>query len=165
MTYVRAGLWGVALATLLVAGFGKPAFAESQRLASLGGSQTSGYVSIGNNSGGQVIRFGLQMLKWKRAGHKVRFSGRCASACTIFLALPSKNMCISPGASFHFHSPYGGDARGNKVARSYMLRNYPGWVRAWLSRNGGLGPRLVAMNYSYASRFIRPCAVRTAQAD
>jgi hypothetical protein len=141
------------------------AFAEGERVARLSGSQTQGYVNIGNNSGGQVISFGLQMLKWKRAGHKVRFSGRCASACTLYLALPAKNMCISPGASFHFHAPYGGNARGNIVARSYLLRNYPGWVRTWLSRKGGLGPRLVAMNYGYASRFIKPCAVRTAQAD
>lgn len=165
MTYFKAGLWSLVLSALLLTGSEKAAFAGNERLASRGGSQTNGYVSIGNNSGGQVISFGLQMLKWKRAGHRVRFSGRCASACTIYLALPSKNMCISPGASFHFHSPFGGNSRGNKVARSYMLRNYPGWVRAWLNRNGGLGSRLVAMNYSYASKFIRPCAVRTAQND
>jgi hypothetical protein len=163
MTYVKAGLWGVVLTTLLVTGFDKAALAESDRVTGLSVSQTSGYVNIGNRSGGQVVSFGLQMLKWKRAGHKIRFSGRCASACTLYLALPSKNMCISPGASFHFHAPYGGNARGNKVAKSYMLRNYPDWVRAWLGRNGGLGPRLVAMHYSYASRFIRPCAVQTAQ--
>lgn len=160
------GVVGLALFTsVLLCSAGGQAEAESRtRLAQIG-SSTGQQVTISNNSGGQVIRFGLQMLKWKRGGHKIRFAGRCASACTIYLALSPKNVCLSSGASFHFHNPYGASASGNRMARSYLLRNYPGWVRAWLTRNGGLSQRVLVMNYSYASRFLRPCATRTAQAD
>lgn len=139
--------------------------ASDNRIASKGQVRYLSYTNIGNNSGGHVINYALQTLKWKKSGRKIRFSGRCASACTLYLGLPAENMCISPGASFHFHAPYGASARGNRIARSYMLRTYPGWVRAWLNRNGGLNSRLVAMNYSYASRFIKSCATLTAQSN
>jgi len=128
------------------------------RLANQGDSRNATFIDVGNSNGGQMISFALQALKWKRSGSRIRFSGRCASACTLYLALSPSKMCIIPSGSFYFHAPYGADAHGNQIARSYMLRFYPGWVRWWLSKNGGLGARVLAMDYSYASQFIRPCS-------
>jgi hypothetical protein len=136
--------------------------AEGKRgVASLGDSALSGYVDIGNNPGGRLIDFAIQTLKWKKSGTRIRFSGRCVSGCTLYLALSPNRLCISPGASFHFHAPYGVSRRGKRVAISYMLRSYPAWVRSWLNQKGGLGSRFVVMDYGYASRFIRSCKVRT----
>jgi hypothetical protein len=75
----------------------------------------------------------------------------------MYLGLASSQTCISPGASFTFHSPFGASRRGNKVAQAFMMRNYPGWVKSWIRSKGGLSRGLKTMNYDYASRFIRSC--------
>lgn len=114
-------------------------------------------VSIGSDRGGYVINYGLRMLRWRKNGTQVRFGGRCQSACTLYLGLASSQTCISPGASFSFHLPFGASGRGNKLARDFMMRNYPGWVRSWIRSQGGLSGSMKTMGYGYASRFIKPC--------
>lgn len=114
-------------------------------------------VSIGSDRGGVVIQYGLRMLRWRQNGTRVRFSGSCQSACTLYLGLAPSQTCISPGASFGFHSPFGASGRGNSVAQAFMMRNYPGWVRSWIRSQGGLNSQIKTMSYGYASRFIKPC--------
>ncbi len=119
-------------------------------------------VSIGADRGGVLIQYGLRMLRWRANRTRVRFNGRCQSACTLFLGLAASQVCISPGASFSFHLPYGSSPRGNRIARDFMMRNYPGWVRSWILSQGGLGSGMKTMAYGYASRFIKPCGSRFA---
>jgi hypothetical protein len=115
-------------------------------------------VTIRGDRGGQVIQYALQMKRMERSGSKVRFAGRCDSACTLYLALPRKQTCVMPGASFGFHLPYGASRDGNRIAASYMMRNYPGWVRSWIRANGGLGRGIKTMSYSYARQYLPTCA-------
>jgi hypothetical protein len=148
------------LAACLVAVCGDGALAGKKvRLASLPSNNdySPRAVSIGSDSGGMVINYGLRMLRWRQNGTKVRFSGSCRSACTLYLGLASSQTCISPGASFGFHSPFGASSRGNRVAQAFMMRNYPGWVRSWIRSRGGLSGSIKTMSYGYASRFIKPC--------
>lgn len=139
--------------------------APKKRFASL--PQNNDYspstVSIGSDRGGVVINYGLRMLRMRQNGTKVRFSGSCQSACTLYLGLASNQTCISPGASFGFHSPYGSNARGNRVAQAFMMRNYPGWVKSWIRSQGGLSGGIKTMSYGYASRFIKPCGSAVAR--
>jgi hypothetical protein len=120
-------------------------------------------VSIGSDRGGYVAIYGLRMLRLRQNGTKIRFSGRCQSACTLYLGLSPSQMCIRPGASFSFHSPFDASARGNRVAQMFMMRNYPGWVRSWISSQGGLSGRMKTMSYAHASRFIKPCGSAVAK--
>lgn len=115
-------------------------------------------VSISNNSGGRIIDYAKKAAQFRNSGAMVRFTGRCDSACTLYLALPKHQTCISPGAYFRFHSPSARSQRSARMAQSYMMRKYPGWVKSWIARNGGLSGRLVTMDYSYASKFMRSCA-------
>jgi hypothetical protein len=131
----------------------------------LGPSRNHNYHRIGSDRGGYVVQYALRMLKLKQSGKPVQFGGRCQSACTVYLALPRSQICISPGASFGFHAPYGAGTNGNRVARNYMLNSYPGWVRSWIGSRGGLSSRLITMDYAYASKFMRTCGVATAQRD
>jgi hypothetical protein len=132
--------------------------AKKQRLANLPpNNDYARSVSIGSDRGGVVINYGLRMLRWRQNGTKIRFSGSCQSACTLYLGLAPSQVCISPGASFSFHSPFGASSRGNRVAQAYMMRNYPGWVKAWIRGQGGLSGRMKTMGYGYAARFIKPC--------
>jgi hypothetical protein len=130
-----------------------------------GPSRNHNYHRIGSDRGGYVVQYALRMLKLRQSGKPVQFGGSCQSACTIYLALPRSQTCISPGASFGFHAPYGAGTKGNRYARTYMLNSYPGWVRSWISGRGGLSSRLITMNYAYASKFMRPCGTATAQGD
>ncbi|MFN4143947.1 hypothetical protein [Aestuariivirga sp.] len=132
-------------------------------LASLGAAEASlarkqKVVNISGDRGGVVITYALKVLKAKENERFVRVSGSCASACTLYLSMPKERICITRNASFKFHLPYGASRKGNQVAAQYLMRNYPGWVRSWISSNGGLSPNLKTMPYSYASRFLATCA-------
>lgn len=133
--------------------------------ASVGASAVPSFGSnvktIRNDSGGYLIDYVLRVKKLERASGKVRFAGRCDSACTMFLTMRGSGSCIMPGASFGFHLPYGVSARGNQIAANYMMKSYPGWVRNWIYSNGGLSSGIKRMNFAYASRFIQPCETTT----
>ena len=131
-----------------------------------------GSLSIAGDRGGYVMTYALRMLKLKQSGRQVQFRGSCDSACTLYLALPRNRVCVTPNASFNFHLPYGASAAGNRVATSYMLNSYPGWVRSWISSRGGLSHNLISMRYDHVSKFLPTCRVaarsptlRLAQSD
>ncbi|MDO9414799.1 hypothetical protein [Pararhizobium sp.] len=128
----------------------------------LAGSTSSAFAlpsvyTIRHDMGGHVIDYAIKMKRMEQDGRSVRFAGRCDSACTLFLGLPSAQTCITPAAKFGFHLPFGSSARGNKVAANFLIKTYPGWVRTWLRANGGLNNSLKTMTYQYASRFIDTC--------
>jgi len=114
--------------------------------------------TIRADRGGEVITYAIRMKEMEESGRRVRFSGRCDSACTLYLALPSSQICITQRASFGFHLPYGASARGNRVAANYMVRQYPRWVKSWIMNNGGLGKRIKRMDYAHASKYLPTCA-------
>lgn len=117
-------------------------------------------ITIRGDRGGELIRYARAVRKAARNGNLVRIGGHCDSACTLYLALPRKQLCLLPGATFRFHHPYGSSKRNNRIAAQYMMRAYPGWVRSWLGKRGGLNSRLKAINYDTASRHITPCEKR-----
>jgi hypothetical protein len=119
-------------------------------------------VRISNDRGGYVIQYASKLETLKQAGTQVQFTGRCLSACTLYLALPKSQTCVASRASFTFHAAYGSSPRGNQIATSYMLNKYPSWVRSWISTQGGLSRRLITMPYGYVSKHMRPCETATA---
>ena len=116
-------------------------------------------VSIFNNSGGMIVLFALKVAEYRDAGTLVKFSGRCDSACTLFLSLPKQQTCINRGAYFRFHAPSARSSRSERSAQAFMMTKYPDWVRSWIQGKGGLSSRLFRMDYAYASRFIPGCGV------
>lgn len=115
-------------------------------------------VSIGNDSGGVVAEYALQRARWEKAGTKVRFDGRCASACTMFLALPPENLCITRNAVFLFHTPTSPERSARVKARDYITSSYPDWVMAWIDDHGGLSRTMLRLDYRDASRHLPTCA-------
>lgn len=113
--------------------------------------------TIRGDSGGVILRYALRVKKMEKRGSFVRFAGRCDSACTLFLGMPKNKVCLTRGAYFRFHRPYGSTAKNNAIAARFMMRNYPGWVRSWINRNGGLTGRLKTMDYGYASQYLPKC--------
>ncbi|MCS6623233.1 hypothetical protein N0B44_09945 [Roseibacterium beibuensis] len=118
------------------------------------------YVIVASGNGGSVIDYARRASQVRATGATVQFSGRCQSACTLYLSAPRQNVCLMPGASFTFHAAYGSNPDFNRWATNYMLDRYPSWVQAWIAAHGGLSRRLLRMDYSYASRFIPTCEGR-----
>jgi len=142
--------------------FGAAAFSLAVALGADAGLAASKQtpIWISGDRGGHVIRYALKVAKAKQSGQRVAIGGRCASACTLYLSMPKAKMCVSKGAQFAFHMPYGASSRSNRLAAAYMMRKYPSWVRSWISRNGGLRSRMITMNYAYASKFLPTCTAR-----
>ena len=129
--------------------------AQAVTFSELSESQLS--VSIANNSGGNIASFAVEAAGYRNAGTMVRFSGRCDSACTLFLGLPSNQTCVSEGSYFRFHSPTAGSARSQHIAQNYLMTKYPGWVRNWIAQHNGLSHQLITMDYSVTSQHMQTC--------
>ena len=114
-------------------------------------------VTIRNNRGGHLLKFALRAKQLARDNRRVRISGRCSSACTMYLTMPSDLTCITSRASFGFHLPYGASREDNAVAAKYMIRSYPQWVRQWIASKNGLNHSMKTMPYSYASQYMKTC--------
>ena len=121
------------------------------------GSQAAEAVEIGNDTGGYVAEYALRLYEMRETRRKVRFVGVCDSACTLFLALPADQTCITEGTYFRFHAPSAPSASAAEAVATYMMRKYPQWVRAWIDAQGGLTDRLTTMGYVYAQKFMRTC--------
>jgi hypothetical protein len=126
----------------------------------LGPPKPENSITIGRDRGGYVLQYAVRMLQYKRAGTLLRFTGTCASACTLYLALPSRQTCITRNVAFQFHAPYGAGSNGNRAVQKYMIATYPTWVRSWISNNGGLSSATLSMDYAYASKYMKSCAVQ-----
>jgi len=114
-------------------------------------------VDIDGDSGGRLADYALRLYEMKASGSRVRFLGRCDSACTLYLAMPSAAVCVAPGSYFRFHSPFGVSEAGVRSARAYMMQEYPRWVQSWLNAHGGLTSDLVTMSYEDARKHLRAC--------
>jgi hypothetical protein len=125
--------------------------------ASFEGDLPSGVLTIQNEPGGYITDYAMRMMEWRAKGVSVRFTGSCDSACTLYLALPYEQTCITEGASFRFHAPIAETQHARRIAEEYMLNTYPGWVRAWIEAMGGLSGELIRMDYQYAENYMQIC--------
>jgi len=114
-------------------------------------------ITIRGDNGGYITKYAERMQTMLNKGTLVRFSGNCLSACTIYLALPQSQTCVTKNVTFLFHAPFGAGKDGNRIAHNYMMNKYPAWVRRWIASKGGLTTKSLKMKYSYASKYMRTC--------
>jgi hypothetical protein len=115
-------------------------------------------IEIGNDSGGLVAAYAMRMYQLEETKDAVKFVGRCDSACTLFLALPRDQTCVSSGAYFRFHAPSAPTETAAREVQYYMMRKYPKWVQNWINSRGGLTGQLITMDFGYANKYLRVCA-------
>ena len=108
------------------------------------------------SKGGKVKNFALKLEEYQRTGLPVRLSGFCNSSCTLFLALPSDQVCHTHGTTYMFHRSWGGTYAERQLTDHYMWNTYPRWVQIWLYHEGWDAYDRV-MPYSYASQYVRMC--------
>jgi hypothetical protein len=107
-------------------------------------------VRILGSPGGQVGPF-LDLFERVRAsGEIVVIDGPCLSACTLVLSVvPNDRICVTRRAVLGFHAARSIDRRGRLYAEpeasEAVLEAYPGPVRSWIRRRGGLTSRLLLL--------------------
>jgi hypothetical protein len=107
-------------------------------------------IRILGSPGGQVGPF-LDLFERVRAsGETVVIDGPCLSACTLVLSVvPNDRICVTRRAVLGFHAARSIDRRGRLYAEpeasEAVLDAYPGPVRDWIRRRGGLTSRLLLL--------------------
>jgi hypothetical protein len=107
-------------------------------------------IRILGSPGGQVGPF-LDLFERVRAsGEQVVIDGPCLSACTLVLSVvPNDRICVTRRAVLGFHAARSIDRRGRLYAEpeasEAVLEAYPGPVRNWIRRRGGLSSRLLLL--------------------
>jgi hypothetical protein len=119
-------------------------------------------VRILASPGGQVGPFIDMFEKVRNSGERVVIDGPCLSACTLVLSMvPSDRICVTRRAVLGFHAARSMDRRGRLYAEpeasKLVLQAYPGPVRDWIVRRGGLTSRLLLLRGRELSSMYRPC--------
>jgi hypothetical protein len=107
-------------------------------------------IRIIESPGGQVGPFLELFEKVRASGERVVIDGPCLSACTLVLSIvPGTRICVTKRAVLGFHAARSIDRRGRFYAEpeasEAVLQAYPGPVRDWISRRGGLTSRLLLL--------------------
>jgi hypothetical protein len=96
------------------------------------------------------------------SGERVVIDGPCMSACTLVLSIvPRERICVTRRAVLGFHAARSIDRRGKIYAEPeasrLVLEAYPGPVRDWIIRRGGLTSRLLLLRGKELAAMYRPC--------
>ncbi len=129
----------ITLAAALVAGLG-----------AIGPLSASAEVRILASPGGQVGQFLDLFDEVNKSGERVVIDGPCLSACTLVVSMvPATRICVTRRAILGFHAARSVDRRGRTYAEpeasQLVLQAYPGPVRDWIIRHGGLTSRLLLL--------------------
>src|ERR1700739_3235003 len=115
-------------------------------LAGVGASQA--VVRIADDRGGRIGTYVDKYQGLRTSGDTVIIDGLCASACTIVLsAVAHDQICVTSAATLGFHAAWDFGANGRAVtnpeATQMLYSMYPSSVRHWISRRGGVPPRMI----------------------
>jgi hypothetical protein len=119
-------------------------------------------VRILGSPGGQVGPFIDLFDKVRASGERVVIDGPCMSACTLVLSVvPSNRICVTRRAVLGFHAARSIDRRGRTYAEpeasQLVLEAYPGPVRDWIVRRGGLTSHLLLLRGRELAAMYRSC--------
>jgi hypothetical protein len=119
-------------------------------------------VRISNDKGGQIGPYLDAYVSLRKTGQRVMIDGPCLSACTIVLGvMPRDRICVTPRAQLGFHAAWnpGRDGRPvlSQAGTKALWDIYPGEIRTWLKRRGGLKPKMVYLSGSELMSMYRPC--------
>ena len=134
-------------------------------------TSASATVIISDDAGGKMQDYTTHFRQVRDSGEPVVISGRCVSACTMVLGLvPSDRICATPNAVLGFHAAWAFDDSGRRVVSASgtqdLMRTYPGSVRDWIARHGGLTPKMMYLRGRDLAAIVAPCnSSRTASAS
>jgi hypothetical protein len=119
-------------------------------------------VRITNDPGGQIGPYLDKLSTLRSSGQRVIIDGPCLSACTMVLGIvPRERICVTSRAKLGFHAAWNPAADGRVVmshaGTKALWEIYPAHIRAWLSKRGGLKPKMVYLSGSELFAMYPPC--------
>jgi hypothetical protein len=119
-------------------------------------------VRISNDKGGQIGPYLDAFVSLRKSGQNVIIDGPCLSACTIVLGIvPRDRICVTRRAQLGFHAAWNPGSNGRPILSQAGTKAlwdlYPGEIRAWLKRRGGLKPKMVFLSGPELSAMYRAC--------
>jgi len=129
-------------------------------IAGVGASQA--VVRIADDRGGRIGTYVDKYQGLRTSGDTVIIDGLCASACTIVLgAVAHDKICVTSHANLGFHAAWDFGANGRAVtnpeATQMLYSMYPSEVRRWISKRGGLTPRMIFLRGRQLMAMYKPC--------
>ena len=126
----------------------------------------SATMRIAEDRGGQIGHYLQAFAMLRSSGEHVVIDGNCLSACTLVLGLiPRDHICVTPRARFGFHAAWMPDVDGHPVTSSLgtqaLWNIYPGEVRRWINRHGGLSRRMIYLQGHDLSGIVPACGAVT----
>ena len=117
---------------------------------------------ITDDRGGRIGTYVDKYEGLRTSGEPVVIDGLCASACTIVLGAVSRDrICVTSRANLGFHAAWDLGPQGrpvtNQEATRMLFDMYPARIRQWITRRGGLTPRMIFLHGRQLSGMYRPC--------
>jgi len=117
----------------------------------LGLTEGNATVRISNDRGGRIANYVTKYERLASSGESVIIDGLCASACTIVLgAVPRHKICVTSRATLGFHAAWDFGPNGRTFtdpeATMLLYSMYPTPVQRWITRKGGLTPRIMFLS-------------------
>ena len=127
-----------------------------------GVSASHAVVRISDDRGGRIGTYVDKYQGLRSSGETVMIDGLCASACTIVLgSVPHDKICVTSRANLGFHAAWDFGAGGRPVtnleATRMLYDMYPSSIRSWISKRGGLKPRMIFLRGKELQSLYRPC--------
>jgi hypothetical protein len=129
----------------------------------------SATMRIAEDRGGQIGHYLEAFATLRSSGENVVIDGNCLSACTLVLGLiPRSRLCATSRARLGFHAAWMPDSRGRPVTSAMgtqaLWNIYPGSVRHWIRRHGGLSRHMIYLQGRELSRIVPRCGTESRQA-
>lgn len=133
--------------------------------ASVMTTPASATMRIAEDRGGQIGHYLQAFAMLRSSGEKVMIDGNCLSACTLVLGLiPRSRICATPRARFGFHAAWMPDADGTPITSQLgtqaLWKIYPGDVRRWINRNGGLSRKMIYLQGNAVHALVPECGAK-----
>ncbi len=117
---------------------------------------------ISDDRGGQIGAYLARYEALRKSGERVEIDGLCASACTmLFGIIPANRICVTSQAVLEFHTAWDPTPSGDQIVNSegnqILWSHYPGNIRRWISRHGGLRPQVLFLRGSELSAMYPAC--------
>lgn len=131
-------------------------------IVSVLGAPAAATVRITDDDGGQIGTYWARYMALRASGEQVVIDGKCASACTMVLGLiPHDRICVTANAKLGFHAAYRRGVLGFEIVNDPATRTlwdlYPGPIRQWIARNGGLGLQMIYLSGPELFAMYRLC--------
>jgi hypothetical protein len=122
----------------------------------------SATMRIAEDRGGQIGHYLQTFAMVRSSGERVIIDGNCLSACTLVLGLiPRSRICATHNARLGFHAAWmpGSDGRPitSALGTQALWNIYPGSVRHWINRHGGLSRHMIFLQGRELTSIVPSC--------